>query len=211
VQADVLSALDQIIILLRERSGNDFSLYKTNTLYRRIERRMAVHQLATMKDYVRHLRGNLQENDLLFKELLIGVTSFFRDAEVWEALRSESIPALLAKHPEGKALRAWVAACSTGEEAYSLAIVFKEAWKTPARGALHAADLRHRPRPRRHRPGAQGLYPDNIAADVSPERLARHFVAEEGGGYRIARTSAKWWCSRRRTSPAIRPSPSSTS
>ena len=117
-QADVLSALDQIVILLRERSGNDFSQYKTNTLYRRIERRMAVHQMETMKDYVRHLRGNLQELDLLFKELLIGVTSFFRDPEVWEALRSEALPALLARHPGGTALRAWVTACSTGEEAY---------------------------------------------------------------------------------------------
>lgn len=188
LQAEVLSALDQVIILLRERSGNDFSLYKTNTLYRRIERRMAVHQLATMKDYVRFLRGNLQENDLLFKELLIGVTSFFRDAEVWETLRSESIPALLAASPGGKALRAWVAACSTGEEAYSLAIVFKEAvekLQPEARFTLqiYATDLD----PDAIDRARKGCYPDNIAADVSPERLARYFVAEEGGGYRISK------------------------
>jgi two-component system CheB/CheR fusion protein len=188
VQTDVLSALDQIIILLRERSGNDFSQYKTNTLYRRIERRMAVHQLATMKDYVRHLRGNQQELDLLFKELLIGVTSFFRDAEVWEALRTVVIPELLAKHPEGRALRAWVAACSTGEEAYSLAMVFKEVLETlqpEVRYTLqiYATDLDADAIEQARR----GLYPDNIAADVSAERLARHFVREEGGGYRIAK------------------------
>jgi two-component system CheB/CheR fusion protein len=160
VQTDVLSALDQIIILLRDRSGNDFSLYKTNTLYRRIERRMAVHQLATMKDYVRHLRANPQELDLLFKELLIGVTSFFRDAEVWETLRNETLPALLAQPYPAAGLRAWVAACSTGEEAYSLAIVFKEAVEKPCKPRpASAADLRHRPRRRCHRPGAQGLYP----------------------------------------------------
>jgi two-component system CheB/CheR fusion protein len=141
-----------------------------------------------LKDYVRHLRGNPQELDLLFKELLIGVTSFFRDAEVWEALRTERIPALLAKHPDGKALRAWVAACSTGEEAYSLAMVFKEALETlqpEARYTLqiYATDLDADAIDQ----ARKGLYPDNIAADVSAERLARHFVPEEGGGYRIAK------------------------
>jgi two-component system CheB/CheR fusion protein len=188
VQTDVLSALDQIIILLRDRSGNDFSQYKTNTLYRRIERRMAVHQLATMKDYVRHLRGNPQELDLLFKELLIGVTSFFRDGDVWESLRTEFIPELLAKYPGGKVLRAWVAACSTGEEAYSLAIVFREALEKlqpEARFTLqiYATDLDADAIEQ----ARKGYFPDNIAADVSAERLARHFVPEEGGGYRITK------------------------
>ena len=188
VEGEALSALDHVVILLRERSGNDFSLYKTNTLYRRIERRMAVHQLVTMKDYVRFLRGNPQEIDLLFKELLIGVTSFFRDAGVWDTLRSESIPALLAQNPEGGALRAWVAACSTGEEAYSLAIVFSEALeklRPEARFTLqiYATDLD----PDAVDKARKGWYPDNIAADVSPERLARYFVPEEAGGYRIAK------------------------
>ncbi len=188
VDGDALSTLDQVVILLRERSGNDFSLYKSNTLYRRIERRMAVHQLATMKDYVRFLRSNLQELDLLFKELMIGVTNFFRDADVWEALRTKTIPELLARNPDGKALRAWCAACSTGEEAYSLAIVFKEALETlkpEARFTLqiYATDLD----PDAVDKARKGQYPDNIVADVSPERLARYFVPEEGGGYRIAK------------------------
>ncbi|MGR9088847.1 MAG: chemotaxis protein CheB, partial [Gammaproteobacteria bacterium] len=117
------SALEQIVILLRERTGNDFSLYKKNTLYRRIERRMGLHQIDAIAKYVHYLRENPLELDLLFKELLIGVTNFFRDPSVWETLKTVAIPALLANHPAGKEMRAWVPACSTGEEAYSLAIV----------------------------------------------------------------------------------------
>src|SRR5206468_340679 len=120
------SALEKAIILLRAHSGQDFSLYKRNTLYRRIERRMGIHQIARMATYVRYLQENPQELDLLFKELLIGVTNFFRDPAAWEQLRAEAIPTLLASRPAGQALRAWVPGCSTGEEAYSLAIVLKE-------------------------------------------------------------------------------------
>jgi chemotaxis methyl-accepting protein methylase len=182
----ILTALDKIIILLRDRCGNDFSLYKTNTLNRRIERRMAVNQIAGIDDYVRYLRDNEHELDILFKELLIGVTNFFRDAEAWEYLRREAIPALLAQHPEGKSLRAWVAACSTGEEAYSLAIVFKEAIAEarPERRftlQIYATDLDTDAIEQ----ARKGFYPDNIAADVSAERLARHFTHEQNGGYRI--------------------------
>jgi len=185
---DIPSALDKIIILLRDRSGNDFSLYKTNTLHRRIERRMAVHQIATLDDYVRHLRANPPEIDLLFKELLIGVTNFFRDPEVWDSLATEALPALLAQHPGGKALRAWVSACSTGEEAYSLAIVFREALEAlrpEARFTLqiYATDLD----PEAIEKARKGCYPENIAADVTPERLARYFVPDENGGYRISK------------------------
>ncbi|MDI6745609.1 MAG: chemotaxis protein CheB [Rhodocyclaceae bacterium] len=186
--ADVLNALDKIIILLRERSGNDFSLYKANTLHRRIERRMAVHQIATIEAYVQHLRANPHEIDLLFKELLIGVTNFFRDPDVWENLRTEALPALLARYPSGKALRAWVPACSTGEEAYSLAMVFKEtvALTQPVVRftlQIYATDLD----PDAIGTARKGLYPANIEADVTAERLARHFIAEAGGGYRVAR------------------------
>lgn len=186
--ADVVTALDKIIILLRDRSGNDFSLYKTNTLYRRIERRMAVHQIANIDKYVSHLRGNPHELDLLFKELLIGVTNFFRDPEVWETLRTETIPALLSQYPEGKSLRAWVAACSTGEEAYSLAMVFKEAVELVQPEArftlqIYATDLDADAIDT----ARKGFYPDNISADVTPARLARHFAPEEGGGYRISK------------------------
>jgi two-component system CheB/CheR fusion protein len=121
------SALEKAIILLRAHTGHDFSLYKKNTFYRRIERRMGIHQIDKIAAYIRYLQDNTQELDLLFKELLIGVTSFFRDGAAWEQLAQSVFPALLASRPAGHALRAWVPGCSTGEEAYSLAMVFKEA------------------------------------------------------------------------------------
>ena len=186
--ADILSALDKIIILLRDRNGNDFSLYKINTLHRRIERRMAVHQIATFEDYVLHLRGNPQEIDLLLKELLIGVTNFFRDTEVWDFLLTEAIPALFAQRPAGCALRAWVPACSSGEEAYSLAMAFREALdriKPDARFTLHiyATDLDAEAIAK----ARKGFYPGNIEADVPAERLARYFTPESGG-YRVSKS-----------------------
>src|ERR1019366_7022616 len=127
LQDKTQSALEKAIILLRTHTGHDFSLYKKNTFYRRIERRMGIHQIDKIANYVRYLQENSQELDLLFKELLIGVTSFFRDSAAWEELRESVIPALLASRPAGQPLRAWVPGCSTGEEAYSLAMVFKEA------------------------------------------------------------------------------------
>ncbi len=120
------SALEKVVVLLRDKTDHDFSLYKKNTLYRRIERRMGIHQLNRITSYVRYLRDNPTEINLLFRELLIGVTSFFRDPEEWELLRDKALPEQLAKQPAGGIIRAWAAGCSTGEEAYSLAIIFKE-------------------------------------------------------------------------------------
>jgi two-component system CheB/CheR fusion protein len=181
------NSLDKIVLLLRAQSGHDFSFYKKSTIYRRIERRMGLHQLASIADYVRYVRANPQEAQLLFKELLIGVTSFFRDASVWEQIDSEVIPALLAAHPEGGALRAWSAACSTGEEAYSLAIAFRAALeriKPHARYSLQifATDLDSDAIDK----ARAGFYPANIAADVSEARLRRYFVQTEGG-YRVCK------------------------
>jgi len=175
-------ALEKAVILLRAQTGHDFSLYKTDSLYRRIERRMRIHQLATPASYVRYLRENSQELDLLFKELLIGVTSFFRDPAAWELLRDEAIPALLANRSPGHALRAWIPGCSTGEEAYSLAMIFKEAIDRAhpqERFVLQifATDLNRDAIDQ----ARQGLFSDTIAADVSPERLARFFAKEPGG------------------------------
>ena len=117
VEDKAQSALEKAVILLRDHTGTDFSCYKRNTLYRRIERRMGIHQIGKMSAYVRYLQENSQELDLLFKELLIGVTNFFRDPAAWEQMRTEVIPALVASRPPGQMLRAWVAGCSTGEEA----------------------------------------------------------------------------------------------
>ena len=119
--------IEGIFSLLRRRTRHDFSLYKPSTLNRRIERRMAIHGLAVVAEYVRFLRQNPQEIDLLFKELLIGVTSFFRDPAAWQYLLDTAVPALLARRGSETKFRAWVAGCSTGEEAYTLAILFTEA------------------------------------------------------------------------------------
>ena len=179
------SGLEQITILLRERTGNDFSLYKTNTLYRRIERRMGLHQIDAIAQYVRYLRENPQELDLLFKELLIGVTRFFRDPAVWDFLKTNALPALLTDNPTGKPLRAWIPACSSGEEAYSLAIVFNEVMtqsqlKPRFTLQIFATDLDQDA----INQARLGSYPGTIAAEVSADRLDRYFTVE-GTGYRI--------------------------
>jgi chemotaxis methyl-accepting protein methylase/PAS domain-containing protein len=181
------SALEKVIVLLRDHTGNDFSLYKRNTLYRRIERRMGIHQITKMAGYVRYLQENSQELDLLFKELLIGVTSFFRDASVWEELRTKVIPALLSSRAPGHALRAWVPGCSTGEEAYTLAMVFREAVEALKPKAsfvlqIFATDLDRDAIDK----ARNGLFPPNITADVSPARLTRFFTKEDHG-YRVRR------------------------
>jgi two-component system CheB/CheR fusion protein len=181
------SALEKVLILLRTKTGQDFSLYKKNTVYRRVERRMSIHQIDRIATYVRYMQENPQEVELLFKELLIGVTSFFRDPETWTLLRDEGLPPLLAAHPVGGTLRAWSAGCSTGEEAYSLAITFKEALELvkPTESyklQIYATDLAQDAIDK----ARQGVYPINIVADVSSERLKRYFVKEENG-YRVGK------------------------
>ena len=177
--------MDKIVVLLRAHTGNDFSHYKRNTLHRRVERRMDLHQITKMPDYVRYLQENPQELTLLFKELLIGVTNFFRDPAAWEYLRLVALPALLANHPPDEPLRAWVAGCSTGEEAYSLAIILKEVVEEirPRRQRtmqIFATDLD----PDSIDKARSGLYPATTAIDISKERLKLFFSAE-GTGYRV--------------------------
>jgi two-component system CheB/CheR fusion protein len=179
------SALDKIIILLRTHTGNDFSLYKKNTLYRRIERRMGVHKISRISAYVHFLQENPKEIEILFKELMIGVTNFFRDPLVWENLKEAIIPNIITSQQNNSLLRAWVPACSTGEEAYSLAIVFKETIEkiNPHGGfSLHifATDLDNEA----IEIARKGIFPSNIASDVSPLRLSRFFIKTDEG-YRI--------------------------
>jgi two-component system CheB/CheR fusion protein len=176
------TALAKVFILLRNQTGNDFSLYKRSTVYRRIERRMGLHQIDKVANYVRFLRENPKEVDLLFKELLIGVTSFFRDPPAWDHLKERVIPALLAGHPRGGTIRAWVPGCSTGEEAYSLAIVLKEAMEEQKEVPSFAIQIFATDLDREAIEKARaGSYPANVAADVSPERLRRFFVKGEQG------------------------------
>jgi two-component system CheB/CheR fusion protein len=179
------SAMEKVVVLLRTHTGQDFSLYKRNTFYRRIERRMGIHQITKMATYVRYLQENSQELDLLFKELLIGVTNFFRDPAVWKQLREQAIPTLLASRSPGQVLRAWVPGCSTGEEAYSLTMLLKEAVeeikpKKPFTIQVFATDLDRDAIDK----ARQGVFPANIAADVSPERL-RRFFDKDDHGYRV--------------------------
>jgi two-component system, chemotaxis family, CheB/CheR fusion protein len=179
------SSLEKIIILLRTYTGNDFSLYKKNTVYRRIERRMAVHKIERISSYVHFLQENPKEAAILFKELMIGVTNFFRDAPVWEKLKETVFPNILSTMQEGSVLRAWVPGCSTGEEAYTLAMIFKEALeknKTQEGFSLQifATDLDNEAIETARR----ALFPLNIVSDVSPARLTRFFIKTEEG-YRV--------------------------
>jgi two-component system CheB/CheR fusion protein len=185
VGEDSDQSLNAILELLRERSKRDLSLYKISTVKRRIERRMGVHGLDTLASYGRFVRENPQELDLLFNELLIGVTSFFRDPAVWQEFKDTVLPALLARRTPGTPMRAWVVGCSTGEEAYSLAIAFREvADAQPNPGAwtlqIFATDLSADAIAVARR----GRFSAKIAADVSPERLSRFFYAE-GDGFLI--------------------------
>jgi two-component system CheB/CheR fusion protein len=175
------SSLEKIIILLRTHTGNDFSLYKKNTVYRRIERRMGIHKIDKISSYVHFLQENPKETAILFKELMIGVTGFFRDINVWEKLKATVIPAFISQHT-GSILRAWIPGCSTGEEAYSLAIVLKEVLEKTNLHAdfslqLFATDLDNEA----IEMARKGLFPANIAADVSPDRLKRFFTKTEDG------------------------------
>ncbi|MEP6970393.1 MAG: chemotaxis protein CheB, partial [Betaproteobacteria bacterium] len=174
--------LKRIYTLLQQRTRHDFSLYKSSTLYRRIERRMAIHAQATIADYASFLAKNPHEIDLLFKELLIGVTSFFRDPAVWQHLRDTVLPAVLARRGAQSHFRAWVAGCSTGEEAYTLAMVFAEVVRQLPEHRectlqIFASDLS----PDAVATARTGRYPAAISAQLSSERLARFFTRQVDG------------------------------
>ena len=179
------SALRRIFILLRAQTGHDFSQYKPSTISRRIERRMAVQQIETMDGYVRYLQQTAAEGEALFRDLLIGVTSFFRDPEAFKSLETQVIPKLFAGKPAGGALRVWSVGCSTGEEAYSLAILLRErqeALKQNYPVQIFATDIDARAIAL----ARVGVYPASMTADISPERLARFFAAEpDGSAFRI--------------------------
>lgn len=186
-----LAGADQLVAILAllARAGkHDFSGYEPQTLRLRIERRLRIHRLHTIADYVALLAANEHELDLLGKELLIGVTGFFRDRTVWRRLHDEVLPALIASQPDGFGFRAWVAGCSTGEEAYSLAMVFREVVASmPGRAActleIFATDVSSDAVEIARR----GRYPPRIAREVSQPRLERFFTACDGG-YRVAPT-----------------------
>ena len=176
--ARVEADLQRIFSLIRLRSGQDFSRYKRNTVRRRIERRMALHHVPSIGEYVTFLHENPQEIDVLARELLIGVTRFFRDPDAWVVLEEEICRGLIPARPEGGTIRVWSVGCSTGEEAYSLAILLREcldALERPDTILVFATDVDAKAIGVARR----GSYPANIAADVTPERLKRFFVKED--------------------------------
>ena len=172
--------LAEIVNLVRSKTSHDFGQYKPGTLSRRIERRMTLAGIDDSSRYLDMLRENPAELDLLAKDLLINVTSFFRDSKAFELLAQEVIPDLVRRHPADRPLRIWVAGCSTGEETYSLAILFIEeitAAKRSIKLQVFASDVDEDAVAL----AREGRYPESIAADLSPQRLARFFTEEEHG------------------------------
>ena len=183
--SDANSLRKKIFILLRAQTGHDFSQYKPSTINRRIERRMAVHQVDSIDNYVKYLQQTPAEIEALFRDLLIGVTKFFRDGEAFQALEEQIIPALFKDKPTGSVIRVWSTGCSTGEEAYSIAILLHEHIELIKKNftvQLFATDIDSRA----IATARAGLYPASIADDITPQRLSRFFSVEaDGSAYRI--------------------------
>lgn len=179
------NALKKIFVLLRTGTGHDFSQYKTNTINRRIERRLAINQIETIENYILFLRQTPKEVEALFRDLLIGVTHFFRDPEAFRSLEEKVIPSLFLDKPSGTTVRVWCPGCSTGEEAYSIAILCKEHIESLQQSfhvQVFATDIDSQA----IATARAGIYPASISTDVSPARLKRFFTAEpDGSAYRI--------------------------
>ena len=170
--------IERILSVLRSQTGHDFTYYKKSTLLRRIERRMTVHDVGDPATYVRYLQEHPQEVRLLLKELLISVTSFFRDPAAFDILKTKVLPLILEGRPEDYALRIWVPGCATGEEAYSIAMAVREyldEQKSVARFQIFGTDIDEEA----INVARAGVYSGNIGVDVSPERLRRFFIKEE--------------------------------
>jgi two-component system CheB/CheR fusion protein len=174
------AGLDGILAVMRDATGIDFSLYRETTIQRRILRRLALRNVASIEAYLTLLRKDPGECGMLQRDLLISVTSFFRDPGSFEALTRIVFPAIVRQRPATAGIRIWVPGCATGEEAYSVAIALEEYLKEteaafPVR--VFASDISEEAIEKARR----GKYLENIAAEVSPERLARYFHKVEGG------------------------------
>ena len=177
---------EKILEILRKETGVDFNHYRTSTLSRRLSRRMALHNIEDLKDYARILQEDPGEVEALYQDILINVTSFFRDPEMFEAIQTKILPKLFKKRSRNDPLRVWVLGCSTGEEAYSMAITISEVAESLGSQVpvqIFASDLNGTGIEK----ARTGLYSKSIATDVSPERLRRYFVEMEGG-YRISKS-----------------------
>jgi two-component system CheB/CheR fusion protein len=176
--------LAKIFTLLRTAHDVDFTHYKPPTIERRIRRRMALHKVETLQDYLRILSERPEEVEHLYSDILIRVTSFFRDPDVFTALQQEILPALLREKSK-KPIRIWIPGCATGEEVYSMAIVFHEALKALEQDCpvqVFGTDISDTAIER----ARSGMYTESIAAEVSAERLRRYFTKVDGG-YRVSK------------------------
>jgi two-component system CheB/CheR fusion protein len=177
--------LARIFAMLREQTRVDFTFYKQSTIVRRIERRMTVNQIRELAEYVEFMENRRSEVMALYRELLIGVTSFYRDAQVWEALAEKHL-AQIFEQRENKDVRMWVAGCSTGEEAYTLAMIcadWMERYGERFDVKIFATDI---DRDAISRAGA-GVFPESVAADLSPRLLTKYF-SRRGDRFQIVRS-----------------------
>ncbi|MEB8344844.1 PAS domain-containing protein [Flavobacteriaceae bacterium KMM 6898] len=177
--------LEKVFILLRNATGCNFSDYKSSTIIRRIEKRMALNQIDKLETYIKYLQKNKNEVLKLFNELLIGVSSFFRDEEAFLEIENSVIPKILRNKEDGEVIRVWVAGCSTGEEAYSLAILFDKAileHKKDLKVQIFASDLDEKA----IMFARQGVYPNSIAGDIRIKNLSQYFHSDTNT-YRIKR------------------------
>ncbi len=175
--------LQKVFVWIRNHTGHDFSHYKRNTIRRRVARRLAVHQIEDLDRYILLLQESPDEAGILAREMLITVTSFFRDPQAWDSLTEQVLGPLVKQKPLQAPVRVWVAGCATGEEAYSIAITLQEQMGKGDRHhpvQIFATDLDEES----INVGRRGVYPKSIATDVAPARLKRFFI-EEGNNYRI--------------------------
>ena len=181
------TALESVLGLIRGRRGYSFSGYKQSTLRRRIQRRMGLRSIEHWNEYIAVLRKNPEEIDALFKDMLIGVTEFFRDPDAWHILETEVIAPLVEAKPRGEPIRVWVPGCATGEEAYALAMLLLERLRQAGKRCpvqVFATDTNEDTL----QVGRNGIYPAGVATRISPERLRRFFVeATDNHHYQVAR------------------------
>lgn len=168
--------LKKLFILLRAQTGHDFSEYKQSTINRRIERRMAAHQITRLEEYVKYVQRMPKEIDLLFHDLLIGVTNFFRDPDAFAELEQVVTTTLFDSKPEGAEIRVWVCGCFTGEEAYSIAILLQEQLDLLPGNSFKVLVFASDIDTLAIEQARQGVFPESIASDMTPERLARYFI-----------------------------------
>ena len=181
--------LQDILALVLAQTGCDFRCYKKSTILRRIERRMGLHRISDVAKYCELLRADANEVTQLYKDLLINVTSFFRDAEAFEELRQKAIVPLVQAKQTDEPLRVWVAGCASGEEAYSLAMLLMEEVAAARKNCplqVFATDIDEEALEF----ARQGIYPESIVADVEPERLSRFFVRKDQG-YQVGESLRK--------------------